>query len=1829
MRNGIRQLAAAWALGSLMAGQALASGGENFQPGAALQVGDPIDASSGAFLWSKPLFNMGGPLDFRLELDYTSQALVDWVRQPAGFPLYNGSFGSQSWQAWTLEPAPLGVSYLPGYNMVEFLLANGARASFTTNLAGDFDLLTKGFGPDSGAAVSYELKRAGSWFYLSDPGEQRLYAFDTVNYFVDLLRVRYISDRCGNRVDFDYAATNHINPAAMRDGFGRAVAFQYSPVSGYLTNLTDQAGRSWSFNYVTGVDAADNGNRDTLRGLTDPLGHTTTFQYEYHAEANQYARRVVCLAGITEPLGNQAFSNQFGVAISGSWYGWRVLRQTDARGFETTTSITNSGTSNYVCQVRYPDGSTEEYLHHSSHSLPQGLRDAAGRTVLFAKNTNEQLVAATDRTGATTTYGYDESRRLVAVTNADGGVLRQTWQTVTQCFTNPFNGHAVCFQYDHLVCADLPGGAVAIYQYDAHGHVTNYVDPEGNSWTTAYQANGLPLASRNPAGGVTTRAYDSRGLLHSETDSDGGLQTYGYDAMFRQTSITNADGTSLHFAYDRLDRMTQTVNEAGGKTGYRYDANGNLAQVVDALGQVSTRQYDALDQMTNETDAGGFATGYAYDSMGRLVRSTDPAGRTVVRSYNALGWLTNAALEGVPVAAAYDAEGRRTAARAPSGAQTEKLYDGMGRETSLVSALDQAWNLRRDAMGRLVAVTDPLGLVYSNRYNARGDLVAASRPLVGTRSNIYDAAGYAVKACDFTGAATGYGRTPLGRLVSVTNPLGHVTRAEYDARGRVVRTIRPDGGAEEFVYDGAGQVLVHRTPATNTTTYGYDALGRVVAVTNALGAVTRYTYTTLGQPLTIADPETGVISNVYDALRRRVQIAWPDGAVEQYTYNATNGLVETRRDPRGYSWHYAYDADERLLAETDPLGHAERYAYDAAGRLTSIVDRTSQSLALVYDANDRLTRTGTGGGLMVSNAYDAAGRLVRTDDGAAPWRYAYDANSRLTNSVSALGQATRFELDAIGRVTGQVNALLQRTSTAYDPADRPIAVTDPLGRTRQLAYDLDGRLVRVVEPDGATAAYAYDAPGNLVAIVDLSTQLWAFARSPRGRLRAATDPLGRRVGYAYDVRGRLAAVTNADGAVEVLLYDLNGNLTNRSFSTGLNLAFAYDPANRLVAGDGFALQYDPAGRVTNTIQNGYAFSAARDDFEGRLVRVACANNAVTIVYEYDASRTQLRRVSDTLSGASVDFAYDGAGRQVAAICGNGVASTNTYDAADRLVRVRHGTTVDLQYLLDAAGQPTQTVAQCPVAASSGLGPETLALTFDAAAQISTTGYAYDARGRLTRAPGSSLAWDTASRLVGIDTTRLDYNGLGDLVARVQGGKTNRFFRQHALPNRPIVSERDETTGAFVRHYVWTPDGRLLYMIDAVSHQSCYFHFDPLGNTLAMTDATGGLAAAYAYDPYGRLVARAGALDQPFTFAGQFGVRAESAATNLYQMGARYYSAAEQRFVSREPRWPDLQNPRRLNPYQYAANNPLLYVDPNGREPQAPGEVKLGDPFQFSQQFRKKLDGYKEHLRKKGAEVGWMSPENPRTWVDTLGDIIDYYNRFQIPGLGDIPKSPLDLASKIASGGELGHGLNEGAIIGDIQALIPVAEDLLLLAEYKNYWLYRDSSLDPVVQDLKVWLATARLFVNNYFDRYGGALSEENPDSTRSRTYEELIAERNATLSRQMRQNQPGPGAGRKTCTTGDLLGQLVHYELPGAQAMRADFENVGRMSRDDFIRKYGADNYQRMLWEKAQQEQMRDDYHYNLGREEFIHEYGEDNYNRVRAKEGPEHRYEFRPHNSR
>ncbi len=810
-----------------------------------------------------------------------------------------------------------------------------------------------------------------------------------------------------------------------------------------------------------------------------------------------------------------------------------------------------------------------------------------------------------------------------------------------------------------------------------------------------------------------------------------------------------------------------------------------------------------------------------------------------------------------------------------------------------------------------------------------------------------------------------------GKYDAYTNALGHTTSYSYTAQAQtftnpdngetvdftfydLTRITYADGTREDFGYDGFGNVLTYTNRLDDDWTYTYNDRGQPLTIANPTGGVIAYTYNADGTLDTSTDSEVGVTVYGYDDYKRLNRITHPavagesTGSAVHYTYDHNDQLL-TVTDELNRTTTLDYDANGNVITSTNPLSEIISYAYDLMDRVEGRTDALGHASAFTYDEMSRLETATDRNGNTTTYTYDAHDRLIGvTDPLSHTWTTGYDLEGVPTSTTTPLGFITFYQTDDLGHTTVITDPLGAETHFTYDELGRLKTMTDREGRTTDYTYDDAGRLASVSLPLTRTAVYTRNTLGLLTHITDLRGKVWEFGYSTMGRRTSHTDPLSNQWTYEYDERGRLHQVTYPDTTTAIHSYDPASQITQTIHSDGPTLNYTYDDAGRLLTANhssagltaSISLTYDDRGDVINSQdEDGANFGATYDD--GQRLKTVTYDGQATVTYTYD-ERDLLIRVEDDRSEAWMNFTYDDDGRLTYVQRSNGVDTTYTYDDAGRVTRIQDGALADQQYTLNDEGEPTQVARTLPLDPPPvGQVGQVGNLSYDDASQISSAGYAYDARGRQTAAPGEAYVYDGANRLISItadgQTVDLTYNGLGDLRTRTADGTTTTTCHNYALGLAPIVAESEDLTGfgnlsgltsSYKRFYVYTPGGSLLYSIDLAGGAVRFYHFDRVGSTLFLTDGGGSVSDAYAYDPYGVLLGHDGPSDQPFIYVGRYGVRWEPVG-ELYHMRARHFDPTTTRFLSRDPIWPVLRDPESLNPYQYAAQNPLRYIDPLG------------------------------------------------------------------------------------------------------------------------------------------------------------------------------------------------------------------------------------------------------------------------------------------------------------
>jgi RHS repeat-associated protein len=141
----------------------------------------------------------------------------------------------------------------------------------------------------------------------------------------------------------------------------------------------------------------------------------------------------------------------------------------------------------------------------------------------------------------------------------------------------------------------------------------------------------------------------------------------------------------------------------------------------------------------------------------------------------------------------------------------------------------------------------------------------------------------------------------------------------------------------------------------------------------------------------------------------------------------------------------------------------------------------------------------------------------------------------------------------------------------------------------------------------------------------------------------------------------------------------------------------------------------------------------------------------------------------------------------------------------------------------------------------------------------------------------------------------------------------------------------------------------------------YYHTDHLGSTRSVTDGSSKTVSSVTYHPFGEPCTEEGSEDHLFNMK-------ERDATGLYNYGTRYYDAELGRFITRDIRTGRIEIPQSLNRFTYCYNNPVCYVDPDGRTPKKHAIDGSSAPSQnYMKKKHKRKLGVFQFIRNKGRQ----------------------------------------------------------------------------------------------------------------------------------------------------------------------------------------------------------------------------------------------------------------------
>ena len=1249
---------------------------------------------------------------------------------------------------------------------------------------------------------------------------------------------------------------------------------------------------------------------------------------------------------------------------------------------ETNNVVVTNGVykTNTLVLLQYlidADGKTN-VLNYTNADFPAqitGVTDPFGRTVELQYGSDGLLITVTDTMRMSSSFQYDDMYIITNLTTPYGVTLFENRETYTDA-----NGNKIMRSF--RVIDPAKGTNIYMLHRDSGGYLSDKfpdkvvpVSPLPVSFDNSYMyyRNSFywgPKQAANLPADLTTLGnsdYDRARLRHwfhpnsnsgysSEVSGTVGQcldmeRSPGQDEVTPgQTTWYDYDGRNI--VYEGMTSQPSVVAYVlpDGTTRYTwYQRNrwGNFTNVVDTY----SSGYGAT-RLTRTNS-------YIYDADGiNIIKHVSPQGKPTSYTYDAnnnLLFITNALNE--VTAYSYDTQGRRTSVRLPSGLTTTNIYyasgAGAGFLQTTVDLPINKTNTYTYVNNLIYSHTDERGLTTLNTWDALNRLVKIYYPDDTFVTNSYNRLDL-VQIKDRMGFTSSYGYDSMRRQVAATNALGKYTLYDYCTCGALDSIQDAAGNFTLFTYDNAGNRLSeNHWDADNiiySITNAYDSLKRVIgtmdsggvgvtnwynnqgklyAVDNSAGRVSLLTYDLEDRLINSVDANGVSVGMTYDGLGRLLTRSYPDEGVEKYGYtqNITGPTSYTNQISNVVL--YGYDAEGRKTNECYVGVTTNRFAYDPAGDLMTLIDGKNQVTTWNYDSYGRVT-----------NKVDAASNIL--------FVYKYDADNRLTNRTCAANGTTSYAYDSVGNLVHVGYPASHIITLDYDAMNRLTNMNDAAGTTKY-GYDAVGQLLSEDGPwSGDTVSYTYQNWLRTSLSVNGSAWTNGYSYDLARRLTSVTSPAGA-FGYTYDPTRlqRVNSVSLPNGAHIANSFDSVARLTRTAMmsSCGVNLdsyAYIYNQANQRTsvtraAGDSVNYRYDNMGELVSASGQtpGGVGNRLQEQFG----------------YVYDAAGNLNIRTNNTLVQK---FNVNNLNELISATNGGRltVAGVTTSPATNVTVNTSNALLyADLTFA--STNQPWVNGSNTFTAvARDGYGH---ASTNVISVSITSTnnGYVYDLNGNLLTDGTRSFAYDDENQLISVWKTnawRDNYVYDGKMRRRIVTNSvwngivwspTNVTF--FIYDGNLVVQERNSNNVVQVS-YTRGNDlsgtlqgaggiGGLLARTD--TNGSAFYHADGNGNVTCLIFTNQTIAAKYLYDPFGNTLSQFGLLADANTY--RFSSKEWNANSGLYYYLYRLYDANQQRWLNRDL----IAEKGGINLYCYVGNNPILKIDPNGKNALLIGAALVG------------------------------------------------------------------------------------------------------------------------------------------------------------------------------------------------------------------------------------------------------------------------------------------------
>lgn len=718
---------------------------------------------------------------------------------------------------------------------------------------------------------------------------------------------------------------------------------------------------------------------------------------------------------------------------------------------------------------------------------------------------------------------------------------------------------------------------------------------------------------------------------------------------------------------------------------------------------------------------------------------------------------------------------------------------------------------------------------------------------------------------------------------SFDSPIKHSTTFSINEKGLIINKTGHDGLTQFFKYDNLDR-MISSSNDKGSANYTYNGWGNLISTNKSDN-------TKVAEHSLWSDGEAGSIFKV-----ERSETGKPNSI----SYYDEQGQV-VREGSCHYDGKYLfvdkeYDMQGHIISSSQPFKHNSLpqkniFQYDKYGRLSSIDDYKGNHKSYTYDG---LNITIEENGRKTTNTYNVFNDLLSVNSYKGTVSYQHDGGGRITAETTE--DITHFlKYDQYGRLTNKINVH---------------------SGTKSYHYDKEGYISE--ENDGENSIfYSYDAIGRITSKKVDETQTFIYNYNLYGEIESITSDDGKIIkSYKYDDNHHLKSITEKIMDKEFcqsFTYS-NGHISSINYKSNMGL----DATEHYIYKNEILTEI----RLNDNI---VIWHLDAEDEQGKAKVFTSLGNETN--YTYD-ELNNLSSIGVSKKGKLLwkeNYQFDKATNNLLFRSNHhGLTENFKYDDVDRIINVN-----DFHISYDKKGNITEkdNVGRYSYNPNRPYELSNITTSEEKSLLENNQKIKYNSTLQPLQIDNDSIM---SEFIYGEDGERkvmktYETNGINEKNKYYFGNKYEIVDASDGIIERLFLAGDAYNSPAVL---VISQDNAQLYQIAR----------DYQGSIKAIFDSTGNLVEELSFDPWGRmqdpqtgLIYSSKGMSTLFTERGYTG-HEHLVDYQLINMNGRLYNPILGRFLSPDPILSDYTNPQNYNCYAYAINNPLKYVDKNGKDP---------------------------------------------------------------------------------------------------------------------------------------------------------------------------------------------------------------------------------------------------------------------------------------------------------